>query len=143
LEHELVRNTPGNRTPTFDTPYGRIGIMICADRRDGDLVKRLCESRPSLLICPSGGMFGPQSNDPIVQARSKENGVPIVFVHPAEFLVTGPEGEVRSRTILGKQLEVAQREVGSVADQNEVLFFDVPLSRTTNATSRSRSDESR
>ena len=44
LEHELVRNTPGNQTPTFDTPYGRVGIMICADRRDRDLVKRLCES---------------------------------------------------------------------------------------------------
>jgi len=36
LEHELVQNTPGNQTPTFDTPFGRIGILICADHRDGD-----------------------------------------------------------------------------------------------------------
>ena len=115
--------------------------MICADRRDGDLVKRLCESRPSLLICPSGGMFGPQSNDSIVQARSKENGVPILFVHPAEFLVTGPEGDVRSRTLLGDQLEIAEREVGSDADQNEVLFFDLPLSRTAHAEAPRPSDQ--
>jgi predicted amidohydrolase len=141
LEHELVRNKPGNQTPTFDTPYGRVGIMICADRRDGDLVKRLCESRPSLLICPSGGMFGPKSNDPIVQARSKENGVPILFVHPAEFLVTGPEGDVRSRKILGERLEIAEREVGSDADLNEVLFFDLPLSRTANAEAPRPSDQ--
>jgi len=143
LEHELVRNTPGNQTPTFDTPFGRVGIMICADRRDPELVNRLCESRPSLLICPSGGMFGPKSNDPIVQARSKENRIPILFVHPAEFLVTGPEGDVQSRTILGDQLEVTAREVGSNADRNEVLFFDLPLSRTANAAARSRSDEPR
>jgi predicted amidohydrolase len=141
LEHELVRNTPGNQTPTFDTPYGRVGIMICADRRDGDLVKRLCESRPSLLICPSGGMFGPKSNDPIVQARSKENGVPILFVHPAEFLVTGPKGDVRSQKILGERLEITAGEVGSDADQNEVLFFDLPLNRTAKADAPRRSDQ--
>jgi predicted amidohydrolase len=143
LEHELVRNTPGNQTPTFDTPFGRVGILICADRRDGDLVKRLCASGPSLLVCPSGGMFGPKSNDPIVQARSKENRIPILFVHPAEFLVTGPEGEVRSRTILGDQLEVAAREVGTDADRNEVLFFDLPLSRAAKAAATSRRDEPR
>ena len=34
LEHELVRNTPGTETPVFKTPFGQIGIMICADRRD-------------------------------------------------------------------------------------------------------------
>jgi predicted amidohydrolase len=127
LEHELVRNTPGTDTPAFDTPFGRLGIMICADRRDPDLVKRLCEKSPSLLICPSGGMFGPKSNDPILQARSKENGVPILFVHPAEFLVTDPLGEIRSRTILGERLEITPGEVGKPADNNEVFYFDLPL----------------
>jgi hypothetical protein len=101
--------------------------MICADRRDEGLVKRLCENRPALLICPSGGMFGPKSNDPILQARSKENSVPILFVHPAEFLVTGPKGEISSRTILGDQLEVTPEEVGAEADSQEVFFFDLPL----------------
>ena len=49
LEHELVRNTPGTDTPVFQTPFGKIGIMICADRRDPDLVKRLSEGGTSLL----------------------------------------------------------------------------------------------
>src|SRR5262245_10398258 len=83
LEHELVRNTPGTETPVFRTPLGDLGIMICADRRDPDLVSRLKANGANLLICPSGGMFGPKSNDHILQARSKENGVPILFVHPA------------------------------------------------------------
>lgn len=126
LEHELVRNTPGDKTPVAHTPLGGIGIMICADRRDPDLVKKISAGGATLLICPSGGMFGPKSNDPILQARSKENGLPIVFVHPAEFLVTDPAGEIKSRTILGDRLEIEKAEVGSEADKNAVFFIDLP-----------------
>jgi predicted amidohydrolase len=129
LEHELVRNTPGSETPVFDTPLGRIGIMICADRRDGDLVKRLAGGGAELLVCPSGGMFGPKSNDHILQDRSRENRLPILFVHPAEFLITGPEGQIAARTILGEKLEIEPREIGTAADQSDVFFFDLPSNR--------------
>ncbi len=127
LGHELERNTPGTETPVFATPFGKVGIMICADRRDPALVKRLSDGGADLLICPSGGMFGPETNDPIVQARSKENGVPILFVHPAEFLVTDSRGEIRARTILGDRLEIAASEVNGKNDVNEVYFIDLPL----------------
>ena len=125
LEHELVRNTPGTETPVFRTPLGDVGIMICADRRDPELVSRLKANGANLLICPSGGMFGPKSNDHILQARSKENGVPILFVHPAEFLVTGPDGEIQSRTLLGDKLEIERAEIGTASDSKEVFFFDL------------------
>jgi predicted amidohydrolase len=131
LEHELVRNTPGTETPVFRTPFGQIGIMICADRRETELVKRLSEGGTSFLICPSGGMFGPKTNDPIVQARSKENNIPILFVHPAEFLVTDSHGEIRARTILGDRLEISATEVGGENDKNEVFYFDLPIVAAT------------
>src|SRR5262245_18065245 len=127
LEHELVRNTPGTETPVFQTSYGHIGIMICADRRDSDLVHRLKANGAPLLICPSGGMFGPKSNDHILQARSKENRVPILFVHPAEFLVTDANGEIRPQTILGDKLEIETSEIGTRSDKNEVFFFEMPI----------------
>ncbi|HKB40426.1 MAG TPA: carbon-nitrogen hydrolase family protein, partial [Gemmataceae bacterium] len=107
LGHESIRNTPGKASPVFTTPHGRLGLMICADRTDPDLVCRLCDNGAEFLICPSGGMFGPKSNDPIVQARSRENRVPIVFVHPAEFLITGPDGSVLDRALLGDTLLIA------------------------------------
>lgn len=129
LEHELVRNTPGNETPVFSTAFGDVAIMICADRRNPELVKKLCRHDLTLLICPSGGMFGPKSNDPIVQSRSRENGVPILFVHPAEFLVTDARGEIRAQTMLGDRLQIAADEIGGDTDKNEVYFFDVPLTR--------------
>lgn len=127
LEHELVRNTPGTETPVFQTPFGHIGIMICADRRDPELVQRLKANGATLLICPSGGMFGPKPNDHILQARSKENRVPILFVHPAEFLVTDANGEIRAQTILGDKLEIETSEIDTVTDKNEVFFFEMPL----------------
>jgi len=127
LGHESVRNTPGKTSHTFATPFGRVGVMICADRRFPDIVGRFRENGAELLLCLSGGMFGPKSNDPILQARSRENQLTIVFVHPAEFLVTAPDGSIAARTILGKQLLIAPEEVGGKKDQNRVFIFDLPL----------------
>jgi predicted amidohydrolase len=129
LEHELVRNTPGDQTPAFDIPLARVGIMICADRRHPDLVERICAQGAEFLLCPSGGMFGPEKNDRFLQDRSRENRVPIVFVHPCEFLVTGADGAILARALLGDELAIAQSDVGSAKDQNQIFYFDLPLRR--------------
>jgi predicted amidohydrolase len=127
LGHELVRNTPGKVSEVFETPFGRTGIMICADRTRPDIVRRFCQQGAQFLLCPSGGMFGPRQNDPIVQSRSRENKVSIIFVHPAEFLVTVPDGSIRDCTILGNQLEITPEGRGGQQDQNRVFYFDLPL----------------
>ena len=129
LGHESVRNTAGNASPVFETAYGRVGLMICADRTDDRIVRRLCVQGADLLICPSGGMFGSRTNDPIVQTRSRENGVPIVFVHPAEFLVTASDGSVLARSVLGDCLLTSREEVGTAKDLYRVYYFDLPLKR--------------
>jgi predicted amidohydrolase len=129
LQHEAVRNTPGNASPIFDTPYGRVGIMICADRTEPDLVRSFCTAGADFLICPSGGMFGPKSNDPIVQARSRENRIHILFVHPAEFLVTGPDGTDLANTVLGDQLLIQPDEAGTAKDTKRVFYFNLPMRR--------------
>ena len=127
LEHELVRNKPGDESRVFNTQFGRVGVMICADRRFPEIVSGFCAAGADFLVCPSGGMFGSRKNDPIVQARSRETGKYIVFVHPAEFLVTDPEGEMVNRTILGDRLLIDPEQVGQVEDQNRVFFFDLPI----------------
>ena len=70
-------------------------------------------------------MFGPEKNDPIVQARSRENKLPIVFVHPAEFLATDPQGQIAARTLLGDRLLVSSDEVGKATDQNRIIYFEL------------------
>src|SRR5262249_37595324 len=116
LQHELVRNTPGSESRVFRTPYGPLGVMICADRTESGIVQGFCAGGAKFLICPSGGMFGPKSNDPIVQARSRENGVYIVFVHPAEFLVTDPKGHNAAVEVLGDRLLIDPAEETTAVD---------------------------
>ena len=128
LGHELVRNTAGKESRVFKTRYGTVGIMICADRRDAGVVQKFCTSGADFLICPSGGMFGPKSNDHYLQARSRENGKFIVFVHPAEFLVTRPDGSIASRTILGDRLLIGSDEIDAKTDSRQVFYFDLPIS---------------
>jgi len=127
LDHEIVRNTPGTQSSIFKTSYGNLGVMICADRRFPDVVKGFSDAGADFLLCPSGGMFGPKSNDPIVQARSREIHKFIIFVHPAEFLVTSPEGEILDQTVLGDKLLIAPQQIGSEADSKRVFYFDLPL----------------
>jgi len=129
LGHEAQRNTPGNESSVFPTPYGRLGMMICADRRFPKIVQGFCKNGAHLLICISGGMFGPKNNDPHLQARSRENGIHIVFVHPAEFLVTGPAGDILSRTILGDVLLIAAKEADGPKDSKRVFYFDLPRAK--------------
>lgn len=127
LGHESVRNTPGDASLVFDTPYGRVGIMICADRRFEKIVRRFRQNGADFMICPSGGMFGPKTNDHILQSRSRENKFYIIFNHPAEFLVTGPDGSILDRTILGNCLGITPEQAGGTKDQNRVFYFDLPL----------------
>ena len=127
LGHELGRNTPGSRSLVHATPFGRTGIMICADRRFPKIVNRFVKGGANFLLCPSGGMFGPKRNDPILQARSRETGKYIIFVHPAEFLVTAPDGSIAKRTILGDRLLIDPKDVGRMPDKNRVFYFDLPL----------------
>ena len=95
-----------------------------------------------LWRCPAGGMFGPRRNDPILQARSRESGRHIVFVHPAEFLVTSPNGDVASRTILGDRLAIDPAAAYGPSDSMGVFYFDVPLA-TPAARGRMASDRPR
>lgn len=127
LQHELVRNTPGDRSLVFPTRFGKVGILICADRTNPDIVRRYRDQGAEFLICPSGGMFGPKKNDPIVQSRSRENQLPIVFVHPAEFLVTNGDGTIEANELLGDKLLIARDQIGGEEDQNRIYYFDLPI----------------
>ncbi|WP_168205011.1 carbon-nitrogen hydrolase family protein [Bythopirellula goksoeyrii] len=128
LDHESVRITQGKESSVIDTPFGKLGIMICADRRNEDIVKQFCSRGADLLICPSGGMYGPEKNDHILQRRSQENGKYIIFTHPAEFLVTTPEGEIAQRVLLGDELKLKKHEVGTAEDSSGVFYFDLQRS---------------
>lgn len=56
-----------------------------------------------------------------------ENGRYILFVHPCEFLVTGPDGAILTTALLGSSLEIVPAEIGLEKDPKQVFYFDLPL----------------
>ena len=96
--YENAVYTPGTLFPVFSTSYGKIGIMICYDRQKEEMVKNLKKNGAEMIFCPAGGGYG-EWNDGIVKLRSKEGNIPIIFVHPSEFLVTGPSGNILNRSL--------------------------------------------
>ncbi|MCP4583560.1 MAG: carbon-nitrogen hydrolase family protein [candidate division Zixibacteria bacterium] len=96
--------TPGKRIPTFETEFGKIGFMICYDRQFPEAMVELKDNGARLVICAGGGDYGAK-NDQVVSQRSKEGNVPIVYVHPIEFLVTGANGQILKSTLDGNQMD--------------------------------------
>lgn len=113
--------TAGSSLPTFETAFGTIGIMICFDRMRPDAIKELVDNGADLVLNPSGGSWGSQS-DSIMSQRSRDGDVPIVFIHPVEFLVTGPDGSVWSSQIHGDEVDDPER-----ADPGTVGYIDIPI----------------
>jgi hypothetical protein len=52
-----------------------------------------------------------------------------VFVHPAEFLVTGKDGAILRRELLGDNLLIKAEQTGTVNDRSRICYFDLPLRR--------------
>jgi predicted amidohydrolase len=95
LDHDL-RYDPGRRLPVFETPFGPVGIMICADRRWPETARCLRVQGARLILNPTYGMHH-RANAWWMRTRSYENECYICFAHPRLSLVTGPESEVCAR----------------------------------------------
>jgi predicted amidohydrolase len=118
---EKEKYSAGDALPAFETQYGKVGIMICSDRRQRAAIEELVDNGAELVFCPAGGGYGTE-NDRVVRQRSQEGKVPIVFVHPIEFLVTGPDGSILAKYLDGQSLD----DVSGV-DAGVVRYYDLPL----------------
>jgi predicted amidohydrolase/pimeloyl-ACP methyl ester carboxylesterase len=125
LERAESRLTVGAEAPVFATPYGAVGILIDGDRTDPAIVRRCYAKGAQILFCPSG-VWGSVENILKVQARSRENNLFIVCVHPTAFLATGPDGATRKRELFEGPALVKPEEVGGDHDQNGIVYFDLP-----------------
>jgi len=83
----------GDSLPVFDTDLGKIGVLICADRRWPENVRVLAVQGAEAIFIPSYGMWH-EANTMWIRTRSYENGVYICFAHPNLALITDPEGNI-------------------------------------------------
>ena len=91
-----VQFSPGESLPVWPTPWGPVGIMICADRRWPETARTLRLKGAKLILNPSYGMYG-ESNEMWMRTRGYENQCFIAFVHPKVSLLVGPEGNIDAR----------------------------------------------
>lgn len=111
LQKHDLQFAPGASLPVWPTPWGAVGIMICADRRWPETARCLRLQGARLILNPTYGFSG-DLNEAMMRTRAYENQCFIAFTHPHTSLVTDPRGAV-----LGK----AEGETPAV------LFCDVDL----------------
>ena len=87
--------TRGNDLPVFDCDFGRVGIVICADRRWPENIRVLRLKGAEVILMPTYGMHH-EDNRMWMQTRAYENGIFICFTHPMQGLITGPTGKVEA-----------------------------------------------
>ena len=131
--------TPGKKFPTFQTPWGKIGIMVCRDLLYPRAAMALAGHGAKVIFCPgywssysdeypkaySGyikkGMAAKEV-DSLVPARAFENGVGVVFVNGA--------GETSQEILLGKS-QVAVPFFGRIArldhNKEDILIAEIGL----------------
>ncbi len=77
--------TPGSRIVSFDSPWGRIGIVICMDTRFCEISRLLSQDCFLLCACCAfNSQAGRKHWMPLMQARAIENEVFVLAANPAE-----------------------------------------------------------
>jgi predicted amidohydrolase len=95
LDHD-TRFAPGADLPVFATRLGKIGVVICADRRWPETVRVLRVRGAELVLVPSYGMCH-EANEWWMRTRAYENEVHLAFCHPNVAFICDPQGQVPAK----------------------------------------------
>lgn len=122
---------PGDELPVFDTDFGKIGIVICADRRWPENIRCLRLKGAELIANPTWGFYG-DLNTSLVRVRAYENGIPICFAHPKQALICGPKGAIDAIMesnipgVLVHDIDLTQN-ISTISDPNKEVSACKPI----------------
>jgi predicted amidohydrolase len=97
LQQHDVQYDPGAGLPVWPTAWGKVGVMICADRRWPETARTLRLQGARLILNPTLGMRN-DLNEAMMRTRAYENQCFIAFAHAKQSMVTGPDGQGGRRT---------------------------------------------
>ncbi len=86
---------PGDSYPVFDTKWGRIGLLICADRRWPEASRALRCQGAQIILIPTYGMRH-EANTCWMRTRAYENECFLAFCHPTISFICNPAGDVEA-----------------------------------------------
>lgn len=128
--------TPGNDLCVVDTPFGKIGIMICFDIRFVEWARLLADAGAEMIVMP--GAFnmttGPKHWELLMRARAVDNQLFVAAVSPARdpeagyiaygnTMVSDSWGEVLERLDAGEETLFCEIDF----DKNEKVRAQLPI----------------
>lgn len=126
--------TPGQSVATVDTKFGRVGLLICADTFDRNVLDQMAEKKPGLLLVPYGWANNadawPQhglSLKETVRRAARKLGCPVIGTDLVGAISQGPwEG-----MIYGGQSYACDTEGNVIAKgtdrDSDILVVDVEI----------------
>lgn len=124
---------PGNEYDVFDTEYGKIGAIVCADGRMPEISALMAKKGAEIILnlanLTSGGYNAKCLTNPqkeyMLSARCRENNV-----YMALCCKTGVEGEVLSNAGGSCVISPNGDVISSLKpDEEEILYCDIDISK--------------
>jgi predicted amidohydrolase len=109
----------GQELPVWDTPWGPLGIMICADRRWPETARTLRLKGARLILNPTYGMHH-EANEWWMRTRGYENQCFIAFTHPKVGFVVGPKGNVIAKRDERPGVLICEVDLSQAKDDNHL-----------------------
>ena len=111
----------GDEYPVFDTPFGKVGMLICYDRQLPEPARILALKGAQILFLPSYGSYTDRDgwNTILLRTRAYENRMPLIFSHPNQSILIQRSGEI---TAMCESGEIACYEVNTSPDRYEGRF---------------------
>lgn len=110
----------GESLPVYDTEYGPVGMMICADRRWPETVRTLRLKGARLILNPTYGMCH-LDNEWWMRTRGFENQCFIAFTHPEVGFVVDPKGKLSGKEEGSEPgLHVVEIDLSQARDDNHL-----------------------
>lgn len=114
--------SPGNENTVFETPYGKMGVVICYDFRFPELCRLTVQKGAKFIIVPAAFNMttGPAHWELLFRARALDNQVYTIgaaparkydscYVSYANSLIVNPWGDIVAR--LGEKEEVLVKDL--------------------------------
>ncbi len=133
LQAHDLRFSPGTDLPVFETKWGKMGVLICADRRWPETARVLRLRGSRLTLVPSYGMWHIE-NEWWMRTRAYENENYLAFAHPNVAFVADPKGQIVAKHqsnipgMLISEVDLAQvTDNKHMKDRRPELYKDIAL----------------
>ena len=116
----------GNEITTFDTEFGRIGVLVCFDMRFPELVRAMAKRGAEVVICPAqfNTTTGPKHWELTIRSRAMDNEIYYVGASAARY--DGFSYECWGHSTVSDPFGMV---IATCDEKEQILYSDIDLSK--------------